>query len=221
MAPIHHVHIDLIAQIIDELDPPERSRKLSNWCAVEEIVYMLQSGVSWRNLRTRTDCSPWTVYQRFRVWVRKGVFQAVWTRLLHRYAQEKLACDPRWFHDLFIDTSMVKNVSGEDCLGKNPTDRGRLATKHSAICDRAGVPVSSVFFAANRPDCTTTLESVDSIACPTTRDRRYANVLVGDVRRAGHLPGQARQGLHFEKHTVNAVEVQENQATDPTKTECT
>ena len=179
MAPVTSVELDSITRIIDELDPPIRARKLSNRCALEELVYMLQSGVSWRHLRCRT-CSHWTVYKRLQCWVKTGLLYEVWVIVLNHYANKKMTVDPHWFHELFIDSSMVKNISGVDCLGKNPTDRGRLATKHSAICDKAGVPVSSVFFKANQHDCTTTERAVEAISCRVKRDRRYSTVLVAD-----------------------------------------
>jgi len=37
-----------------------------------------------------------------------------------------------------VDTSFVKNVHGRDVLGRNPTDRGRNATKVSMLTDARG-----------------------------------------------------------------------------------
>ena len=40
------------------------------------------------------------------------------------------------------NTTAYKNIYGKDCVGKNPTDRGRKATKLSVIVDEKGVPHS-------------------------------------------------------------------------------
>ena len=38
------------------------------------------------------------------------------------------------------DTSFVKNIYGRDMVGRNPTDRGRNATKISIVTDGFGIP---------------------------------------------------------------------------------
>jgi hypothetical protein len=47
-----------------------------------------------------------------------------------------------------IDTSFVKKIYGRDCVGRNPTDRGRKATKLSALVAADGVPLALAFFPA-------------------------------------------------------------------------
>ena len=81
---------------------------------------------------------------------------------------------------MFIDTTMIKNVGGVDGLGKNGSDRGRLATKMGAIVDQDAVPVCAAFFPANQNDVTTTVDTVCSIPCNLRDDRRRKHVLVGD-----------------------------------------
>ena len=75
---------------------------------------------------------------------------------------------------------MIKNIAGKDFLGKNPTDRGRNASKLSIICDSAQIPISACFYPANKTDVTTTMETVALINCRIRRDNRYCNTLVGD-----------------------------------------
>ena len=55
-----------------------------------------------------------------------------------------------------INTTTVKNVGGADCVGKNPTDRGRLGTKISILLDERKIAVSEpTIFPANVHDCKT------------------------------------------------------------------
>ena len=176
-----------VIDLINELDPPMRKRKLANEEALAAISFMLRSGVSWRDLRSVIrGCSASAVYKRFCSWVASGIFERVWQVLLTRYSDRRLATDARWFHDLFIDTTMIKNVGGVDGLGRNPTDRGRLATKMGAIVDAAGIPVAVQFFTANRNDVTTAMDTVAAIQCPIQPtgllgpDRRYKHTIVGD-----------------------------------------
>ena len=135
-----HVHVPpQIVNIVNELDPPVRKRRLTNEDALAAIYFMLRTGVPWRDVQIFTrNCSASAVYKRYRSWVASGVFENVWKELVKHYSEQRIRSDANWFHDLFIDTTMIKNVGGVDGLGKNPTDRGRLATKMGAIVDSAG-----------------------------------------------------------------------------------
>ena len=55
----------------------------------------------------------------------------------------------------------IKNIYGQDCTGRNPTDRGRLATKLSAIVDDTGVPVSLYLCPGNVSDHKTVQPTLD------------------------------------------------------------
>ena len=46
----------------------------------------------------------------------------------------------------------MKNVYGVDCVGRNPTDRGRKATKLFAAVDDQGIPYSLLCTPANQSD---------------------------------------------------------------------
>jgi hypothetical protein len=80
----------------------------------------------------------------------------------------------------FLDSSMIKNIHGQDCVGPNPTDRGRLGTKISTICDPNQVPLSCIFYPANVSDSNTTIKTVKSVACSLRLDRRSTIDLIGD-----------------------------------------
>ena len=125
-------------------------------------------------------CSASAVYKRYRHWLSLDLFEKAWVELTAVYAHDRLQSDPMWFHDLFIDTTMIKNVGGVDGLGRNPSDRGRLATKMGVVVDNAAIPIALEFFKANRNDVTTTIDTVDQIQCPLRKDRRYKHALIGD-----------------------------------------
>ena len=154
----------MLVSLFDELDPPVRQRKLSNHEALRQLLFVMRTGVQWRYIPVHV-CNFSTVYKRFQSWTRHGVIDEAWKRMLALYAANKLQEDPRWFREMFIDTTMIKNVGGIDGLGRNPTDRGRMATKLSVIVDNARIPLSCEFFPANRNDSVTAVATVDGICC--------------------------------------------------------
>lgn len=64
-----------------------------------------------------------------------------------------------------IDSTMFKSLYGEEneCVGKNPTDRGRNGTKISAITDGNGIVYSLTAYPANVSDMQTVEKSVNNM----------------------------------------------------------
>ena len=118
--------------------------------------------------------------KRANLWAAKGVFEKVWANLVLEYSEEQLSKDKESFRNIFIDSTMIRNDLGIDGLGRNPSDRGRPATKLSVIVDQNKVPISGTFYGANQHDSTTTLESVEAIQCFLKCDERMSNNLIGD-----------------------------------------
>jgi hypothetical protein len=84
--------------------------------------------------------------------------------LFEKYKTSRLSKDATHFTNLYIDTTMIKNLAGRDCTGGNPTDRGRLATKVSIIIDKNKIPVSEpVFYPANKNDISTIEGTIDKM----------------------------------------------------------
>jgi len=168
-----------LLELLNDLDPPIRKRKAPHLDVIIVILDLLKSGVPWRYSKPK-DVSFHTIYKRFRLWEKLGVFKSVWEVVLKEYSDQKLLGNEKWFQHLFIDSTMIKNVGGCDSLGKNPSDRGRLATKMSVICDITETPISCSFYPANKSDITTVEESVENIACRIKKDGRTVNILAGD-----------------------------------------
>ena len=135
---------------------------------------------NWIALASSVNMWHFIISKRFQVWLAKGVFTKAWTQLITMYAEQKMTESRDWFKDIFIDTTMIKNVNGIDGLGKNPTDRGRLATKMSVIVDNAMMPLCCEFFPANQVDCTTAIQTINNIQCSIKPDKRYSNIVIAD-----------------------------------------
>ena len=103
--------------------------------AFNSILYVVRTGVQWRQLRPET-VSHITVFKTMHRWTRDNIFGTAYERLLRLYRRQRR---PKYY---CIDSSYVKNIYGRDCTGRNPTDRGRRATKLSVVVDDLGVPVS-------------------------------------------------------------------------------
>ena len=112
-----------------------RPRKRCDSEVIDDIFHVVRTGIQWRELRPKR-VSYITVFKTMHLWMSASVFRKAYVRLLRLYSRKRR---PRY---LCLDSSYVKNIYGRDVVGRNPTDRGRRATKLSAVVDDLGVPYS-------------------------------------------------------------------------------
>lgn len=96
------------------------------------------------------------------------------------YVSFRLSYDKRAFGKLYTDTTNVKNVQGQNCLGKNSTDRGRLATKVAILSDDYQFPLSIAYYPGNTPDIKTVPDLLSNVNVPLRNDRRVVLNLIAD-----------------------------------------
>jgi putative transposase len=87
-----------------------------------------------------------TVHRTFIQLQRAGIFDRIHKAVVRIYLTRRR---PKYHA---TDTTYIKNVCGRDCLGRNPTDRGRKATKISSITDDLGATLTFTLFPGNRSD---------------------------------------------------------------------
>ena len=80
--------------------------------------------------------------------------------------------DKYTFKDIYIDTTMSRNIQGYEIIGRNYQDKFKNGTKVSAICDRKGIPISLTFETIDT--------SLSFIVIPIIRNRRFTNNLIAD-----------------------------------------
>ena len=107
-----------------------RRQVLSTAALLDRILYVCKTGCPWRSLEVQ-GASPKTVYHHFNRWSKRRVFERAFSDVRSLYLLL-----PR--RPLIADCSFVKNVYGRDVVGRNPTDRGRRATKVSLLADTRG-----------------------------------------------------------------------------------
>lgn len=154
---------------------------------------VLQTGMQWRAI---DGMDFRTAHRHFIRWCRAGVFQTAYKRvrrLLHRSTRNT----GRDY--VAIDSTYVKNVYGTDVVGRNPTDRGRLATKVVAAVDGTGLPIKIAFCDANESDHSA-LNKLLPLGARWKRKRVYADKGFDSraarvrLKREGLLPRISRRG---------------------------
>lgn len=145
-----------------------RKRKLSIDYIVDRIFHVLRTGCQWRHLEV--DGGSWkTVYHYFSVWSKENLFEKSYEHLLNLYSRNGIS------KKLIVDTSFVKNVFGRNCTGPSPFDRGRRATKVSALTDSSGIPLCFTFHPGNKNDSRTLFKTLRSSKVSLSNKVLYAD----------------------------------------------
>lgn len=123
-----------------------RPRILSYESILDSITFVLRTGCQWQNVPVK-DGSWKTVYHYWSRWSKNHIFERAYEDLVRFYVRRKGRRGK-----VIVDTSFVKSVYGRDCVGKSPVDRGRMATKVSALVDETGIPLHILFHPGNKSD---------------------------------------------------------------------
>lgn len=146
-----------------------RPRKIPFSYIVDRILYVLSSGCQWSQLHV-SGCSWQTIHGYFTKWSKASLFNNAYDDLLRVYRKIR----PRSM-TLITDTSFVKNVYGQDCVGPSPFDRGRKATKVSTITDEHGIPLVFTFHRGNRNDSRTLFHGLSKCKFIIPQSKFYAD----------------------------------------------
>lgn len=116
---------------------------------IEGIIYMCKSGLTWELLEFRNI--KWkTIYNHFLKWSKYNIFELVWNQIVDIYMKKNKYKKNLKYQA--IDCTYIKSINGKDNIGRNPTDRGRMANKVSILVDIMGIPIGYVLEAANVSD---------------------------------------------------------------------
>ena len=101
------------------------------------------------------------------------VFDNIYNNLVENYIQDNI------IKNAYIDASHIKNVGGNDCIGKNHYDRFRNSTKLHLLIDQNRIPLIFELTKGNVNDNKLT-EKLSSKLININRDKRRSINLVGD-----------------------------------------
>lgn len=159
---------------------PEGGRPpVSHRRAFEGILFVLRTGIAWEDLPAEFACSGMTCWRRLRDWQAAGIWKELQLLLLDELrAQDKID----WSLAV-VDSSSVRALGGGEATGPNPTDRGKLGSKHHVLVDGQGIPLAEEVTAANVNDVVELIPlvvAIPPVAGKPGRPKRRPAVVQGD-----------------------------------------
>ncbi len=114
---------------------------------MDAIIFRLRTGCQWNHFPQQYPDDS-SVHRTFQRWVKEGLFEHLWAQLVEA-CDEVGELDWQW---QAADRAMGKARCGGDCVGPNPTDRGKNGTKRSILVEADGGPLAVVIEGANVHD---------------------------------------------------------------------
>ncbi|NDA64972.1 MAG: IS4/IS5 family transposase [Chitinophagia bacterium] len=178
----------------------KRRPKYTDAYYLRYVMQILKTGMAWYNLEV--DCHYTSIFKKFCLWSNLGIFRMTWKELSDNYIYQQIAQNNDWFKNMIIDSSMIKNYKGIDCIGRNHYDRNRRATKISIICDQNKVPVSVSLYEANIHDVHTIEKSCENINKNIFIDKRRTLNIIGDK---GYIINDVHKKIIQKKFRINII----------------
>lgn len=197
---------------IDLLVPKSnRGRKLK--CPMDHyldvIYYVLRTGIRWSDIMSKYNLHWTTYHKKFTLLSKCRVFE-----LSHKILLKLLENDNYFknnsLKDLFIDSSMIKNIQGTEFLGKNHYDRRRNGNKITVIVTCTGIPLAIKLDKASTHDVTVVEEILNQIDLKIIGSR-----LIGDK---GYVDSKLKKKLK-QKRIQLIYPYRKNQKKKNTETE--
>lgn len=116
---------------------------------IEGILFICKTGIQIKFTDYKGIPGSALMYHYYK-WVTDNIFYKCWIKVYNMY-QKKWKYNKN-LNYLSVDCSYIKSINGNDCVGRNPTDRGRNGNKLSVIVDLIGVPVGYYLETANKAD---------------------------------------------------------------------
>lgn len=114
---------------------------------IDELLYFLKSGVSWRMLRSPIHYK--TLYWHFSKFVEYNIFLKLFKKLRQIYLDQFIVSDNV---SLLIDSTIIYNKYGINKIGRNKFYKNKRVTKISLMTDINGFPLSIFFMKGNYHD---------------------------------------------------------------------
>lgn len=102
------------------------------------ILQVLDQGVSYRNIKTKTNICWNTIYKYYRLLIKYNIIEQTYEKLIDKYLHQ-LEKIPNNFYN---DSSLVCNKLGEDKADYNPYSPKHKLSKFSIINDDFLIPIS-------------------------------------------------------------------------------
>lgn len=179
---------------------------------INEILYVLRSGISWNMYRSKINNK--TLYYHFSKFVKHNIFLKAFTKIKNTYLKKYINKFDNC--DLIVDSTVIQNKYGINKIGRNKFYKNKKSTKLSLLTDINGFPLSIFFMKGNYHDNSIFEKHIFDIELllPTKNlriiaDKGYSskkNYLFLESKNIGHIIPPRRNMKIYDNYLYNKNE---------------
>jgi len=161
------LHNQILAKFYSNTFP---NSKYSLDLILSEIIYVLKTGISWRNLRSQIN--PNSLYWHFNRLVKNNIFRDSFIYLRNKYSELNKT-------DIqIIDSTFIINKFGKNNISRNKFFKNKNCNKISLVTDLSGIPLSILFDSGNVHDLTFVHNHMDDLVVLSKKNKH--SILLAD-----------------------------------------
>jgi transposase len=128
---------------------------------INVIFKVIKTGIPWNSLTEKLHFS--TYHKKFVKWNNLNLFENIHKIIIKLLNSRNLLFDNN-NKDLYIDSTMTKNINGHEYIGPNHYDRNRNGNKISIIVTKSGIPLGLKLEPSNIHDINIVNDTIDNIS---------------------------------------------------------
>ena len=127
---------------------------------IDVIFKVIKTGIPWRALNEKCNFS--TYHKKFVKWNNLNLFENIHKIIIKLLNSRNLLFNNS--KDLYIDSTMTKNINGYEYIGSNHYDRNRNGNKISIVVTKTGIPIGLKLEPSNIHDINIVNDTLDNIS---------------------------------------------------------
>ena len=165
-----------------------------------EIIYkVLRTGSQWKHINSTLHYT--TYHKKFIKWNKSDLFQNVFYIIIKLLKYKNILNDD-FLKDLYIDSTMIKNIKGTEFLGTNHYDRNRKGNKVSIVVTKNGIPIGMCLSTSNIHDINLVEDTLDDIKIKIVGSRLGAD--------KGYISKKLKEKLKTDKNIELITNLRDN-----------
>jgi len=127
---------------------------------IDVIFKVVKTGIPWKSLKEDLHYS--TYHKKFVKWNNLYLFENI-NKIILKILNSKDLLFNNSSKELFIDSTMIKNINGSEFIGHNHYNRNRNGNKISIIVTKSGIPIGLKLETSNIHDINIVEDTIDNI----------------------------------------------------------
>lgn len=159
---------------------------------INDILFVLKSGVSWRD--SRSSIHWLSLFWHFRRFIQFNLFSSLFYNLRYFYSTQ------HHIDSQIIDSTFILNKFGKNKIARNKFFKNKNCNKISLVSDIHGIPLSVLVDSGNNHDISFVSSHISDLLVLTKKSRKTKNITL--LADKGYVSNKLKDTLKFHNYNL-------------------